>query len=148
MDFLANSYSVYIFFLSASVFGWVISFYNQKIVKKIQPTTFILFTTFMSLIAILCLSFSSKKNPIAELSNLNAKEFIVLSLSAIFLVLIRLCSSVLLLHHNVETIQIASYIMAMGVNGLAVYLIGSKKLTISRLIAFIVMGAGGYIFTN
>tara|TARA_Y100000389_G_scaffold396_2_gene379 strand:+ start:6394 stop:6840 length:447 start_codon:yes stop_codon:yes gene_type:complete len=148
MRFLSNDLSVYIFYFTVSIFGWISSLYNKNIVKKISPTTFSLFSSIISLLSLTVLSFYQKINPLTELSKLTINELSVISLSALLVVVFRVVGMTLLKYHKVETIQLAAYIISMVVNGAATYVVGNKKLTIGKLVAFLAMAIGGYVFTN
>ena len=148
MRFLSHNLSVYVLYLTVSVFGWINSLYNQGIVKKISPTTFSLFSSIISLLSLTVLSFYQNINPVSDLSKLKINELSVISLSAVLIVVFRVFGMILLKYHKVETIQLASYIISMVVNGGATYVVGKKKITIGKIIAFLAMAIGGYIFTN
>lgn len=147
MQILAKEYSVYVFFLVTSIITWMVSSYNKNIVKKIKPSTLILFSTFISLVATFGFSSYENTDAMKDLSNLNRSELFTLGGVAAFMVVLRIFNNTLLKHHDVTTVQMASYIITMIVNGGAVYFTSPDTLSMNKIISYIIMCISGYIYT-
>ena len=149
MSILKNKYSVYVFYILVASIGWITSSYAKHIIGKITPTALVLFDLSISFVFInLLVLFTNSKesNPINELRGLSNLEWLGLAGLGLFGTTVRVFSSSLLKHHAVETMRISAFMISMAVSGGAVYLLGEKELTIIRVIGFIMMSVGGYLF--
>lgn len=149
MSILKNKNSVYVFYILVASIGWITSSYAKHIIGKITPTALVLFDLSISFVFInLLVLFTNSKesNPINELRGLSNLEWLGLAGLGLFGTTVRVFSSSLLKHHAVETMRISAFMISMAVSGGAVYLLGEKELTIYRIIGFIMMAIGGYLF--
>ena len=149
MSILKNKNSVYVFYILVASIGWITSSYAKHIIGKITPTALVLFDLSISFVFInLLVLFTNSKesNPINELRGLSNLEWLGLAGLGLFGTTVRVFSSSLLKHHAVETMRISAVMISMAVSGGAVYLLGEKELTIYRIIGFIMMAIGGYLF--
>ena len=149
MSILKNKNSVYVFYILVASIGWITSSYAKHIIGKITPTALVLFDLSISFVFInLLVLFTNSKesNPINELRGLSNLEWLGLAGLGLFGTTVRVFSSSLLKHHAVETMRISAFMISMAVSGGAVYLLGEKELTICRIIGFIMMAIGGYLF--
>lgn len=150
MSVLKHKNAVYIFYLVVASIGWFTSLYAKRIVGKISPNALVLFDLTASFIFInIIILLSNKKgeqNPFNELRNLSNGELFGLAGLGLFGTSVRIFASSLLQHHAVETMRLSSFMISMAVSGGAVYLIGERELTIYRVIGFLLMATGGYMF--
>ena len=150
MSVLKHKNAVYIFYLIVASIGWITSAYAKHIVGKISPNALVLFDLTASFIFINIVVFLSNKkgdkNPFNELRNLSNIEWLGLAGLGLFGTSVRVFASSLLQHHAVETMRISSFMISMAVSGGAVYLMGERELTIYRVIGFLLMAVGGYMF--
>ena len=150
MSVLKHKNAVYIFYLVVASIGWVTSAYAKRIVGKISPNALVLFDLTISFIFInLFILFVNKKgeqNPFNELRKLSNIEWLGLAGLGLFGTSVRVFASSLLQHHAVETMRLSSFMISMAVSGGAVYLMGERELTIYRVIGFLLMATGGYMF--
>lgn len=149
MSILKNKNSVYVFYILVASIGWITSSYAKHIIGKITPTALVLFDLSISFVFInLLVLFTNSKdsNPINELRGLSNLEWLGLAGLGLFGTTVRVFSSSLLKHHAVETMRISAFMISMAVSGGAVYLLGEKEVTIYRIIGFIMMAIGGYLF--
>lgn len=150
MSVLKDKNAVYIFYLVVASIGWVTSAYAKRIVGKISPNALVLFDLTASFIFINILVLLSNKkgeqNPFNELINLSNIEWLGLAGLGLFGTSVRVFASSLLQHHAVETMRLSSFMISMAVSGGAVYLMGERDLTIYRVIGFLLMATGGYMF--
>tara|TARA_B100000475_G_C14968978_1_gene303120 strand:- start:334 stop:792 length:459 start_codon:yes stop_codon:yes gene_type:complete len=150
MSVLKHKNAVYIFYLVVASIGWVTSAYAKRIVGKISPNALVLFDLTTSFIFInLFILFVNKKgeqNTFNELRKLSNIEWLGLAGLGLFGTSVRVFASSLLQHHAVETMRLSSFMISMAVSGGAVYLMGERELTIYRVIGFLLMATGGYMF--
>lgn len=150
MSVLKHKNAVYIFYFVVASIGWITSAYAKHIVGKISPNALVLFdlTTSFIFINLLVLLFNKKgdQNPINELRKLTNTEWLGLAGLGLFGTSVRVFASSLLQYHAVETMRLSSFMISMAVSGGAVYLMAERELTIYRVIGFLLMVAGGYMF--
>ena len=150
MSVLKHKNAVYIFYFVVASIGWITSAYAKHIVGKISPNALVLFDLTISFIFInllvLLLNKKGDQNPINELRKLSNTEWLGLAGLGLFGTSVRLFASSLLQYHAVETMRLSSFMISMAVSGGAVYLMAERELTIYRVIGFLLMAAGGYMF--
>tara|TARA_Y100000592_G_C5459650_1_gene313277 strand:- start:32 stop:490 length:459 start_codon:yes stop_codon:yes gene_type:complete len=150
MSVLKHKNAVYIFYFVVASIGWITSAYAKHIVGKISPNALVLFdlTTSFIFINLLVLLLNKKgdQNPINELRKLTNTEWLGLAGLGLFGTSVRVFASSLLQYHAVETMRLSSFMISMAVSGGAVYLMAERELTIYRVIGFLLMTAGGYMF--
>ena len=150
MSVLKHKNAVYIFYFVVASIGWITSAYAKHIVGKISPNALVLFdlTTSFIFINLLVLLLNKKgdQNPINELRKLSNTEWLGLAGLGLFGTSVRVFASSLLQYHAVETMRLSSFMISMAVSGGAVYLMAERELTIYRVIGFLLMAAGGYMF--
>tara|TARA_Y100000589_G_C27179373_1_gene640119 strand:- start:1994 stop:2452 length:459 start_codon:yes stop_codon:yes gene_type:complete len=150
MSVLKHKNAVYIFYFVVASIGWITSAYAKHIVGKISPNALVLFdlTTSFIFINLLVLLLNKKgdQNPINELRKLTNTEWLGLAGLGLFGTSVRVFASSLLQYHAVETMRLSSFMISMAVSGGAVYLMAERELTIYRVIGFLLMAAGGYMF--
>ena len=150
MSVLKHKNAVYIFYFVVASIGWITSAYAKHIVGKISPNALVLFdlTTSFIFINLLVLLLNKKgdQNPINELRKLTNTEWLGLAGLGLFGTSVRVFASSLLQYHAVETMRLSSFMISMAVSGGAVYLMAERELTIYRVIGFLLMVAGGYMF--
>ena len=150
MSVLKHKNAVYIFYFVVASIGWITSAYAKHIVGKISPNALVLFdlTTSFIFINLLVLLLNKKgdQNPINELRKLTNTEWLGLAGLGLFGTSVRVFASSLLQYHAVETMRLSSFMISMAVSGGAVYLMAERELTVYRVIGFLLMAAGGYMF--
>mgnify|MGYP003634212899 CR=1 FL=1 len=149
MSILKNKNSIYVFYVLVASIGWITSTYAKHIIGKIPPTALVLFDLSISFIFIILLvlfTTSKESNPINDLRGLTNLEWLGLVGLGLFGTTVRVFASSLLKHHAVETMRISAFMISMAVSGGAVYLLGEKELNVYRVIGFIMMAVGGYLF--
>ena len=150
MSVLKHKNAVYIFYFVVASIGWITSAYAKHIVSKISPTALVLFnlTTSFIFINLIVILFNKKgdKNVITELRKLSNMEWVGLAGLGLFGTIVRVFASSLLQYHAVETMRLSSFMISMAVSGGAVYLMAEREFTIYRVIGFLLMAAGGYMF--
>jgi hypothetical protein len=150
MSLLKHKNAVYIFYFVVASIGWVTSAYAKRIVGKISPNALVLFDLTASFIFInifiLILNKKGDKNPINELRNLSNMEWFGLAGLGLFGTTVRVFASSLLQYHAVETMRLSSFMISIAVSGGAIYLMAERELTIYRMLGFLLMTTGGYMF--
>ena len=150
MSVLKHKNAVYIFYFVVASIGWITSAYAKHIVGKISPNALVLFDLTISFIFInllvLLLNKKGDQNPINELRKLSNTEWLGLAGLGLFGTSVRVFASSLLQYHAVETMRLSSFMISMAVSGGAVYLMAERELTIYRVIGFLLMATGGYMF--
>tara|TARA_B100000424_G_C22777642_1_gene418393 strand:- start:133 stop:603 length:471 start_codon:yes stop_codon:yes gene_type:complete len=150
-DILKNSNTIIVYYLLLSSLSWLAIYNSKYMLSKITPMSLVFLTsilnfTFLSFI-IIYNSVYSKKNILNDLKKINFKEFIIFIGFALIFSCSKIFSSNLLKFHDIQTIKICSFMISVFINGLALYILEKKQLNINRILGFIIMAIGGYMFT-
>lgn len=138
---------MYSFLASVSIFSWLISIANKKIVTKVDSTFMNLFTLIIGLLATLAYNKNSNKNFIRDFLKLSFYDILALSGGAIFVIFVRIMNTSLLKHHDVATMQMTSYIMMSIINGGISFYLSKKPFSSIKILSYLIMCISGYIYT-
>ena len=143
---LKNNKTIIVYYLLLSSLLWFSIYYSKYMLSKITPISLVFLTTILNFIFLILIIIFTKKNIVNELKNINFKEFIIFIIFALLFSCSKIFSSTLLKFHDIQTIKIISFMITVFVSGLALYLLEKNRLDINRLIGFIFMAIGGYMF--
>ena len=147
MSILSKNIVLYSFLASVSIFSWLISIANKKIVTKVDSTFMNLFTLIIGLLATLVYNKNSNKNFIRDFLKLSFYDILALSGGAIFVIFVRIMNTSLLKHHDVTTMQMTSYIMTSIINGGISFYLSKKPFSFIKILSYLIMCISGYIYT-
>jgi|TARA_B110000858_G_C17747389_1_gene447985 drug/metabolite transporter (DMT)-like permease len=150
-NILKNNKSIIVYYLLLSSLSWLAICNAKHMLLKINPLTLVFITSILNfsflLFIIIYSSTNSKKNILNDLKKITSKEYLIFIGFAILFSCSKIFSSNLLKFHDVQTVKIHSFIISVFVSGLALYILEKKDLNINRIIGFIIMSIGGYMFT-
>lgn len=150
-NILKNNNTIIVYYLLLSSLSWLAICNAKYMLSKINPLTLVFITSILNfsflLFIIIYSSASSKKNILSDLKKITSKEYLIFIGFAIIFSCSKIFSSNLLKLHDVQTVKIYSFIITVLVSGLALYILEKKELNMNRIIGFIIMSIGGYMFT-
>ena len=150
-NILKNNNTIIVYYLLLSSLSWLAICNAKHMLLKINPLTLVFITSILNfsflLFIIIYSSTNSKKNILNDLKKITSKEYLIFIGFAILFSCSKIFSSNLLKFHDVQTVKIHSFIISVFVSGLALYILEKKDLNINRIIGFIIMSIGGYMFT-
>lgn len=150
-NILKNNNTIIVYYLLLSSLSWLAICNAKYMLSKINPLTLVFITSILNfsflLFIIIYSSTNSKKNILSDLKKITSKEYLIFIGFAIIFSCSKIFSSNLLKLHDVQTVKIYSFIISVLVSGLALYILENKELNINRIIGFIIMSIGGYMFT-
>jgi len=147
-NILKNNNTIIVYYLLLSSLSWLAICNAKYMLSKINPLTLVFITSILNFSFLLfIIIYSSKKNILSDLKKITSKEYLIFIGFAIIFSCSKIFSSNLLKLHDVQTVKIYSFIITVLVSGLALYILEKKELNINRIIGFIIMAIGGYMFT-
>ena len=149
---IANPNFIFLYAFLTSAAGWFISGHQQKLSKKYDFKTIILFQMIFYLLSIVSFflfydnfNFTQFKN---DLSKIEMFELLFLLIIGVYSFSIGIISLRMLKYHNVADMKIISFFISILVSGFGVYFFMKNKITLEKIIGFILISIGGYLFSK
>tara|TARA_A100001015_G_scaffold76776_1_gene85204 strand:+ start:1343 stop:1801 length:459 start_codon:yes stop_codon:yes gene_type:complete len=144
---LKNNSTIIVYYLLLSSLSWLAISNSKYMLSKITPISLVFLTSILNFTFLLFIIIYSKKNILSDLKKISSKEFLIFIGFALMFSCSKIFSSNLLKFHDIQTIKIYSFMISVFISGLALYILEKKQLNINRIIGFIIMAIGGYMFT-
>tara|TARA_B100000686_G_C15862464_1_gene512596 strand:+ start:29 stop:487 length:459 start_codon:yes stop_codon:yes gene_type:complete len=144
---LKNNNTIIIYYLLLSSLSWLAICNSKYMLSKISPISLVFLTSILNFSFLLFIIIYSKKNILSDLKKISSKEFLIFIGFALIFSCSKIFSSNLLKFHDIQTIKIYSFMISVFISGLALYILEKKQLNINRILGFIIMAIGGYMFT-
>ena len=144
---LKNNNTIIVYYLLLSSLSWLAICNSKYMLSKISPISLVFLTSILNFSFLSFIIFFSKKNILSDLKKISSKEFLIFIGFALIFSCSKIFSSNLLKFHDIQTIKIYSFMISVFISGLALYILEKKQLNINRIIGFIIMAIGGYMFT-
>ena len=144
---LKNNNTIIVYYLLLSSLSWLAICNSKYMLSKISPISLVFLTSILNFSFLLFIIIYSKKNILSDLKKISSKEFLIFIGFALIFSCSKIFSSNLLKFHDIQTIKIYSFMISVFISGLALYILEKKQLNINRILGFIIMAIGGYMFT-
>tara|TARA_B100000965_G_scaffold325571_1_gene287860 strand:- start:349 stop:807 length:459 start_codon:yes stop_codon:yes gene_type:complete len=144
---LKNNNTIIVYYLLLSSLSWLAICNSKYMLSKISPISLVFLTSILNFSFLSFIIIYSKKNILSDLKKISSKEFLIFIGFALIFSCSKIFSSNLLKFHDIQTIKIYSFMISVFISGLALYILEKKQLNINRIIGFIIMAIGGYMFT-
>ena len=144
---LKNNNTIIVYYLLLSCLSWLAICNSKYMLSKISPISLVFLTSILNFTFLSFIIIYSKKNILNDLKKISSKEFLIFIGFALIFSCSKIFSSNLLKFHDIQTIKIYSFMISVFISGLALYILEKKQLNINRILGFIIMAIGGYMFT-
>ena len=144
---LKNNNTIIVYYLLLSSLSWLAICNSKYMLSKISPISLVFLTSILNFTFLSFIIIYSKKNILNDLKKISSKEFLIFIGFALIFSCSKIFSSNLLKFHDIQTIKIYSFMISVFISGLALYILEKKQLNINRILGFIIMAIGGYMFT-